>query len=74
RRAAAAPRSRRSAYEAALGRMTEFAVYLRDDLAPGDELGGPALIEEAQTTSVVPASFTAYIDGAGYIVMESRDE
>jgi N-methylhydantoinase A len=71
---APAPRSRRHVYEAALGRMAEFAVYQRDDLEPGYELAGPALIEEGQTTTVVPASFTVYVDGAGYLVMESRDE
>jgi N-methylhydantoinase A len=67
------PRSRRHVYEPALGRMTEFAVYGRDDLEPGSELAGPALIEEGQTTTVVPASFTLFVDGAGYLVMESRE-
>jgi N-methylhydantoinase A len=74
RRAAAAARAQRDVYEPALGRVTEFSVYRRDDLVPGDELGGPALIEEAQTTTVVPASFAAYIDSVGTIVMERRDE
>jgi N-methylhydantoinase A len=72
RRVAAAARAHRDVYEPALGRVTEFSVYRRDDLAPGDELVGPALIEEAQTTTVVPASFTAYIEAAGMIVMERR--
>jgi N-methylhydantoinase A len=71
---APAPRARRDVYEPALGRMIAFAVYQRDDLAPGDELAGPALIEEGQTTTVVPASFTLFVDGAGYLVMERRDE
>jgi len=71
---APAPRSRRDVYEPALGRMAEFAVYRRGELEPGYELAGPALIEEGQTTTVVPASFTLYVDGAGYLVMESRDE
>ena len=72
--AAPAPRSRRDVYEPALGRMADFAVYRRDDLDAGSELDGPALIEEGQTTTVVPASFTLHVDGAGYLVMESRDE
>src|SRR5262245_12588093 len=72
--AATPPRSRRDVYEPARGRMVDFAVYRRDDLDPGSELAGPALIEEGQTTTVVPASFTLYVDGAGYLVMESRDE
>jgi N-methylhydantoinase A len=74
RRAAPAAHSPRRVYEPALGSMADFAVYRRDDLAPGDELAGPALIEEAQTTTVVPASFTAYIDSVGTIVMERRNE
>jgi N-methylhydantoinase A len=74
KRAAPAPRARRDVYEPALGRMAAFAVYQRDDLTPGDELAGPALIEEGQTTTVVPASFTLFVDGAGYLVMETRDE
>jgi N-methylhydantoinase A len=68
------PRSQRDVYEPALGRTVTFAVYRRDDLAPGCELAGPALIEEGQTTTVVPASFTLLVDGASYLVMESRDE
>jgi N-methylhydantoinase A len=72
--AAPPPRSRRDVYEPALGRMTAFAVYQRGDLESGCELSGPALIEEGQTTTVVPASFTLNVDGAGYLVMENRDE
>jgi N-methylhydantoinase A len=67
-------RSRRDVYEPALGRMTAFAVYQRGDLESGCELSGPALIEEGQTTTVVPASFTLHVDGARYLVMENRDE
>jgi len=74
RRAAPAPRARREVYEATLGRMAQFAVYQRDDLAPGNELRGPALIEEAQTTTVVPAGFDAHIEGSGSIVLERRNE
>jgi N-methylhydantoinase A len=72
--AAPPPRSQRHVYEAALGRMVAFAVYQRGDLEPGCELAGPALIEEGQTTTVVPASFTLHVDSAGYLVMESRNE
>ena len=44
----------------------------RNRLAPRDELAGPALIEEPQTTTVVPASFAAYIESGGMIVMERK--
>jgi N-methylhydantoinase A len=73
RHPAPSPRARRDVYEPALGRLVPFALYRRDELAPGAELAGPALIEEGQTTTVVPASFTLVVDGGGYLVMERRD-
>jgi N-methylhydantoinase A len=74
RHAAPPPRSRREVYEPTLGAMVAFDVYRREDLEPGCELGGPALIEEGQTTTVVPASFALFVDGAGYLVMERRHD
>lgn len=35
------------------------ATYRRHELAPGDRVQGPALVTEAQTTTVVPAGFEA---------------
>ena len=54
--------------------FVEAAFYRRSDLAPGARLAGPALIAEAQTTTVVPAGFSASIDGAGAIVMRRQGE
>ncbi len=47
-------------------------VYQRDDLAPGLTLPGPALILEAQTTTVVTDHFTAQINGAGHIELRRK--
>ena len=47
-------------------------VYQRDDLAPGMTLPGPALIAEAQTTTVVTAHFQARVDGAGHIELRRK--
>ena len=38
--------------------------YNRASLAPGDQLDGPALIIEPQTTTFVRADFSAHVDGA----------
>ena len=43
--------------------------YLRDDLAAGDHIHGPALVIEAQTTTFVSAGFEAAIDGGLNIVL-----
>jgi N-methylhydantoinase A/oxoprolinase/acetone carboxylase beta subunit len=45
-------------------------VYARDDLAPGSIVRGPAVIAEAQTTTVVSALFAARVDAFGHLVLE----
>ena len=42
---------------------------LRDDLAPGAELSGPATIVEDQTTIVVPGDFQASVDAQGNVIL-----
>jgi N-methylhydantoinase A len=71
-RAAAGARERRSVYEPALGKMVEMPVYVRGELQPGMRIEGPAVIVEDETTTVVPASFDASINGGAYIVMERK--
>jgi N-methylhydantoinase A len=69
-RAAPKPRSRRSTYDPALGRLVTVPVYWRFDMAPGSATKGPAIIAEDETSTVVGANFRARIDSLGYIVME----
>lgn len=45
------------------------ALIARADLAPGVQIPGPALITEAQTTTLVSADFTAQVDGMGNLVL-----
>ena len=55
------------------GKWREAAVYDRADLPNGARLSGPALIAEAQTTTLVSADFDARVDGAGNIWMTRRE-
>ncbi len=66
------PRTTRRIFDPGLGEMVEAGVHLRSDLAPDSVIAGPALIAEAQTTSVVSAAFTARIAASGAIVMQRR--
>ncbi|HMB11965.1 hydantoinase/oxoprolinase family protein [Saliniramus sp.] len=66
------PRTTRRIFDPGLGKMVEAGVHLRSDLAPDAVIAGPALIAEAQTTSVVSAAFTARIATSGAIVMQRR--
>jgi N-methylhydantoinase A len=45
-------------------------VYDRAALGPGDQLSGPALIVEPQTTTFVSADFAAHVDGGGNIWLQ----
>lgn len=61
-----------SVFDAAERRRLDYALFERDALGPGDKMQGPALIVEAQTTTVVTAAFDARIDGAGNIILDRR--
>jgi len=56
------------------GTWREAAVFDRRNLGPGAALRGPALITEPQTTTFVSADFEAWIDGAGNIWLQQREE
>jgi N-methylhydantoinase A len=42
-------------------------------MTSGATIAGPAMIAEDETSTFVSASFDAYIDGAGSIVMERKE-
>ena len=69
---APAPADSVDAWEPALGEAARFGRFARDALAPGATLDGPALVVEAETTTVVPAGWTARVDGHGHLVLEVR--
>ena len=54
------------------GAWCDVPTYAREALAPGDYLTGPALIVEAQTTTLVSADFSAKVDARGNIWMENN--
>jgi len=55
------------------GKVLDAAVFWRPDLTPGTTLAGPALIAEAQTTTLVSADFSATVDAAGNLVLTHMD-
>lgn len=66
------PTARRRLFDAGTSRFHDVPVYWRDELPSGSLVGGPAVIAEAQTTTVVSTTFNARIDDLGYIVLERR--
>jgi 5-oxoprolinase (ATP-hydrolysing) len=51
-------------------RWRQLPVYHRDDLRPGDRAGGPALVTEEHSTTVVEPGWRLVVDGAGTLVLE----
>ena len=64
----------REAYCFAAGEFHEFDVYERGDLAPGDELDGPAVVTEPTTSLVFHSDQSATVDDYGHIVVTTEDE
>lgn len=54
------------------GAALAASIYHRSDLRPGAAMSGPALIVEAETTTVVPPGWRAAVNGLGYIVLEKE--
>ncbi|GAB5468192.1 MAG: hydantoinase/oxoprolinase family protein [Rhodospirillales bacterium] len=69
----ASPSGRRVIRCDAGGGTIEAAVYRRETLEPGDWLPGPALVAEAQTTTLVGSGFRARVDGDRNLVL-TRDD
>lgn len=69
--AIARPGGMRHAWEPAVGQPQPFALHWRFDLQPHERIAGPALIAEHETTTVLPAGWSARIDSAGHLLLEA---
>lgn len=56
-------------YEPSAGGPIEAALFHRPGLVPGAALDGPAVIAEDETSTVVPAGFSATVDAGGALVL-----
>jgi len=65
----AKPKTKRAMLFDGWNRHRECPVYSRYDLKAGDTVAGPAVIEEAESTTVVGPSGKAAVDGYGNIVV-----
>ena len=49
--------------------FVETPVIQRVSLAPGDRLPGPVILEQMDTTTVVPPNWTAQADNHGNVIL-----
>jgi len=68
-----APVGHQQLFDPATARSVKAAVFLRDGLAVGTTVDGPALITEQQTTTVVPPAWRAHVADQGAIVLTRRE-
>ena len=47
-------------------------IFNRSDLMPGDEIDGGAIIEQMDTTTLLPTDFRAAVDRAGNLLLSRR--
>jgi N-methylhydantoinase A len=69
-RASGALKGKRRVYSVALGDFAETLIYDRYRLAPGAKLDGPAIIEERESTVVVPDAAVVTVDAYGNLSIE----
>ncbi|BDG71821.1 hydantoinase/oxoprolinase family protein [Roseomonas fluvialis] len=53
--------------DTASGEVTEWPVYDRDHMTPGATIAGPAIVAEAETSTLVGPGWTCRMDGLGYL-------
>ncbi len=64
------PGGQRRVLDPESGEVRDTPVYRRADLKAGVRITGPALIAEAETTTVVAPGFDATVNAVGYLVLE----
>ena len=65
-------RDTRKVHFGAGGGWLDAAIRNRASLAPGDQIVGPAVIEEMSSTTVVPPGYRANVDAIGNLVLEQN--
>jgi N-methylhydantoinase A len=65
------PPRERSAYFEELGGRVPTPVWTRTALHPGQRLDGPAIVEQADTTTVVYPGQALEVDAAGNLIMHT---
>jgi N-methylhydantoinase A len=67
------PHARRPVFDPQSGEFQDVPIYWRGDLTPGARIGGPAVIAENDTSTVVSPLFDASVDKFGYIELTRRE-
>ncbi|HYF09424.1 MAG TPA: hydantoinase/oxoprolinase family protein, partial [Acetobacteraceae bacterium] len=69
--AAPAPGGARRTFFAETG-ICECPIFARDDLQPDDRLEGPLIVEQMDTTTIVPPGFAMTVDAQGNLLLDAQ--
>ena len=72
RRAAAQPFDTREIFDPDLMRTLPHGIHARSDLKPGQQVQGPAVIIESETSTLIGRNFYADVLATGYLSIEHR--
>jgi N-methylhydantoinase A len=53
--------------DTATGEVSDWPVYDRDAFTPGAAIAGPAIVAEAETSTLVGRGWRCRMDGLGYL-------
>jgi N-methylhydantoinase A len=51
--------------------FVDCPIYARDALRPGNRFAGPAIVEQMDTTTLVPPGWTARVDAYLNLILEA---
>jgi N-methylhydantoinase A len=52
------------------GAWHDATIHQRDNLSSGQRITGPAIVEQPDTTTVIPLGWVATVDGSGNLILE----
>ena len=53
-------------------KATDATIYERDKLETGAQIAGPAIAEQFDATTVIPAGWSGRVDGFGNLILEKQ--
>ncbi len=65
---------RRKVRDGATGIEADWAVYARDALSPGDRILGPAIIAEAETSTLLGVAWRGDVTAQGWLMLTRERE
>ena len=64
----------REVFDTNLERVEQAKVYNRSDLCPGQSIHGLCVIQEPETTVIVPQGFMGWMNPMGHIILEDQNK